>query len=502
MKSLKRIMCVVLVVVMLSGLCVCFADGGKDYTGYRKYVSLGDSIANGIGENNVDNKYMYRTPGAYPDRIANETGAELTQLACGGMRTVELRACLEDDYVMPDELANNFSREKVQEIRPLYAPAIADADLITLNIGSNDILTYALLRASEVLAEAGINISVSATPNDADGDLSSALGDALSSADSAGLLSDVVTAIIDGLSDGYTHFCQNWDAIIGDIYALNPDVTLMVAGFYNPLPKLKISDNSTVELGKAVDGIMQMFNAKIKYNSPYSDKYIYVDIMGVESLASKNGDSITDEGFFKSLVLDVHPSNEGQAEIAKRFIALIPECGGAPFTDISQLPRDFRVAIDRTYADGIVCGKTADKFCPNDSCTRAQIITMLWREAGSPKVKTVCKFDDVSSGSYYYDAVRWAIGKGIAKGMSETKFAPDSTCTRAQIVTFLYRYAGLPKVSGKMSFTDVPDGSWYGNAVCWAVNKEITKGVDANHFAPSSFCTRAQAVTFIYRFAA
>ena len=166
MKSARKILCLVLVAVMLSGLCVCFADGGKDYTGYRKYVSLGDSIANGIGENNVENKYMYRTPDAYPDLIAKEIGAELSQLACGGMRTVELRACLEDDYVMPDELANNFSLEKVQEIRHFYAPAIADADFITLNIGSNDILTYALLRAREALAENGIIINISeSSPN-------------------------------------------------------------------------------------------------------------------------------------------------------------------------------------------------------------------------------------------------------------------------------------------------------------------------------------------------
>lgn len=500
MKSAKQVLCLLLVAVMLSGLCVCFADGGKDYTGYRKYVSLGDSIANGIGENNVDNKYMYRTPDAYPDRIAKKIGAELTQLACGGMRTVELRACLEDDYVMPDELANNFSREKVQEIRKLYAPAIADADFITLNIGSNDVLTYAILRAKEALAEAGINISISETGGADSGDFSAALGNVLDSADSAGLLGNVINAIIDGLYDGYTHFCQNWDAIISDIYALNPNVTLMVAGLYNPFPSLKISDSASIEIGKAADSIIEMLNAKIKYNSPYSDKYIYVDIMGVESLATKHGYSITDEGFFQSLMLDVHPSNAGQAEIARRFIALIPECAGAPFTDISQKSLDFRNAIDWAYGKGIVCGKTADKFCPDDCCTRAQIITMLWRAAGSPKAKAACKFKDVSSDSYCYDAIRWAIGKGIAKGISSTEFAPDSICTRGQIVTFLYRYAGSPKANGKMSFTDVPDGSYCKSAVLWAVNKGIAKGFDANHFAPANSCTRAQAVTFIFRY--
>lgn len=500
MKTLKTILCLLLVASLLAGFCVCFADGGKDYSGYRKYVSLGDSIANGIGENNVENKYMNRTPGAYPDRIANEIGADLTQLACGGMRTVELRACLEDDYVMPDELANNFSREKVQEIRSLYAPAIADADFITLNIGSNDILTYAILRAKEALAKSGISLGA-ASSDEANGDFSGALGDILGTAEGVGMLADIVKDVVDGIYDGYTHFCKNWDAIIGDIYALNPNATLMVSGLYNPFPELKISDSSVLPLGKAADAVIELINMHIKNNSAYADKYIYVDIMGVESMATKFGDSITDEGFFKSVELNVHPSNEGQAEIAKRFIALIPECSGAPFTDIAAKPLNFRDAIDWAYAEGITNGKTAGSFCPDDSCTRGQIITMLWRAAGSPAASSACGFSDVSSSSYCYSAVCWAVGKGIAKGFTSTQFCPEKTCTRGQIVTFLYRYAGSP-AGGSTGFTDVAKTSYCYDAVCWAVENGIAKGFDSTHFAPDSFCTRAQSVTFLYRFMA
>lgn len=502
MKTAKRVLCILLAAVLLAGGCISLADSGKDYSGYRKYVSLGDSIANGIGENNVENKYMYRTPGAYPDRIANELNAELTQLACGGMRSVELRACLEDDYVMPDEYANNFSRAKVQEIRALYAPAIADADIITLNIGLNDVMTYALLRAKAASSELGVRIDNSITKLEAKGEYTAALVKLLEAVKTVDKYGTIVKAAVEGLYDGYNHFSENWDAIIGDIYELNPNVTLMVAGFYNPFDHLKISDNSLLELGKAADGIMAALNLKIKVGSPYASEYIYVDIMGVESISAKYGDSLTDEGFFKSVELNVHPSNEGQADIASRFIKLIPEKSGAPFTDIAAKPRDYRDAIDWAYAEGITNGKANDKFCPDDSCTRGQIVTMLWRAAGSPTAKGVCPFSDVAENSYCYDAVCWAWEKGIVKGFSATEFCPDSTCTRGQIVTFIYRYAGSPAVSGGAAFKDVSRDSYCFNAVCWAVENGVAKGFDNTHFSPESFCTRAQAVTFLFRYMA
>ncbi|MDO4816430.1 MAG: S-layer homology domain-containing protein [Bacillota bacterium] len=502
MKTAKRLLCVLMALLMLGGCLTALADSGKDYSGYRSYVSLGDSIANGIGENNVDNKYMYRTPGAYPDRIAREIGAQLTQLACGGMRTVELRACLEDDYVMPDEYANNFSRAKVQEIRSLYAPAIANADIITLNIGLNDVMTYAMLRAKAASSKLGVYIDSTIAELEAKGEYTSALVKLLDAVKTVDKYGNVAKEAIDGLYDGYNHFCENWDAIIGDIYKLNPKVTLMVAGFYNPFDHLKISDDSVLELGKAADGIMELLDVKIKNGSPYSSRYIYVDIMGVQSLAAKCGDSLTDEGFFKSVELNVHPSNEGQADIASRFIRLIPEKSGAPFTDIAAKPLDYRNAIDWAYKKGITNGRTDDTFCPDESCSRGQIITMLWRAAGSPKAKKACPFSDVDKDCYCYNAVCWGWEKGIVKGTSDGKFSPDSTCTRGQIVTFMYRYAGSPHVRGGANFSDVSRDSYCYNAVCWAVKNGIAKGFDSTHFSPEGFCTRAQAVTFLYRYMA
>ncbi|MCF0137951.1 MAG: S-layer homology domain-containing protein [Oscillospiraceae bacterium] len=502
MKTAKRLLSFLLAVLLLSGCCFAFARSAGDYSGYRQYVSLGDSIADGIGENNVENKYMHRTPGAYPDRIANELGAELTQLGCGGMRTVELRACLESDYVMPDEYANNFNREVVKSIRGRFAPAISNADIITLNIGSNDVATYALLRAKSASSALGVAIDSKVAELEAEGEYTGALVTLLNAVKTVDRYGSIVSEAISGLTEGYLRFCENWDAIIGDIYALNPDVTLLVAGFYNPFDHLKISDDSLLELGKAADGIMELMSLKISSGSPYSSRYIYVDIMGVESMAAKYGDSLTDEGFFQAVELNVHPSNEGQADIAERFIRLIPEKSGAPFTDIAAKPLDYRNAIDWAYAQGITAGRSETTFAPDETCSRGQIVTMLWRAAGSPAAKSGCGFADVAPGSYCYDAVCWGSEKGIVMGFSDAEFRPDAVCTRGQIVSFLYRYAGSPAVKGSVSFADVTPDSYCHDAVLWAVENGIARGFDSSRFAPDGLCTRAQAVTFIYRYMA
>ena len=216
MKKLRALLALTLVFALLASMGAAFA-AEKDYSGYEYYVALGDSIANGIGENNVANKYMNRTPGAYPERIAQATGAFWSQLGCGGMRTVELRACLEDDYVMPDEYANNFTKAKVDEIRHFYKPAVAAADLITLNIGANDVATYALLKAKAALADAGVSLSIINGATEDAADDATALSKLLGLAKKLGGIVGAVNAAIEGLAVGYARFAENWDAIVGEV---------------------------------------------------------------------------------------------------------------------------------------------------------------------------------------------------------------------------------------------------------------------------------------------
>ena len=158
----------------------------------------------------------------------------------------------------------------------------------------------------------------------------------------------------------------------------------------------------------------------------------------------------------------------------------------------------FYEAVKWAVENGITTGVGNDLFAPEQPCTRAQIVTFLWRAAGSPEPKTAVSFADVPAGSYYAKAVAWAIENGITNGMTETTFAPNATCTRGQSVTFLYRaLKGI--ASGSVNFTDVPANAFYADAVNWAVASDVTNGTSNTTFSPNADCTRAEIVTFLYR---
>ena len=150
--------------------------------------------------------------------------------------------------------------------------------------------------------------------------------------------------------------------------------------------------------------------------------------------------------------------------------------------------------------NGITNGTDATHFSPDELCTRAQAVTFLWRKAGNPAPKSdVMLFTDVPAGSYYYDAVLWAVENGITLGTSATTFGPNETCTRAHIVTFLWRFERCPAAGGENQFSDVSSRAYYADAVLWAVERSITNGTSETTFGPDESATRAQIVTFLYR---
>ena len=170
-----------------------------------------------------------------------------------------------------------------------------------------------------------------------------------------------------------------------------------------------------------------------------------------------------------------------------------------PFVDVKE-GAYYYDAVLWAVEQKITSGTSATTFSPDASCTRAQMVTFLWRAAGSPKVENGKNpFTDVQADAYYYDAVLWAVEKGVTSGTSATTFSPDATVTRGQTVTFLYRNAGSPEVSGTMPFTDVEADAYYAKAVQWAVQQKITTGTSETTFSPMSDCTRGQIVTFLYR---
>lgn len=187
----------------------------------------------------------------------------------------------------------------------------------------------------------------------------------------------------------------------------------------------------------------------------------------------------------------------GKVEITPSFVKQAEEPSWV-FVDV-KTGDYFYDAVQWAVGKGITNGTSAETFSPEDPCTRAQIVTFLWRAAGSPVVNYAMNMTDVAADAYYAEAVRWALSEGITTGTSADQFSPDATCTREQAVTFLYRAAGSPAVSGESAFEDVGADAYYARAVAWAAQNGVTNGISQALFGTGSDCTRAQIVTFLYR---
>ncbi len=179
-----------------------------------------------------------------------------------------------------------------------------------------------------------------------------------------------------------------------------------------------------------------------------------------------------------------------------------PSTSGAPTaSDYVDVPAGayYTNALNWALEKGITAGTGANTFGPDSRCSRAQIMTFLWRAAGSPTVSGGPTFSDVADDAYYAAAVQWAVAQGITSGTGADTFSPDGTCTRAQAVALIYKALGSPEVSGTNGFTDVDSNAYYANAVQWALSKGVTSGTSATTFSPDSQCTRAQIVTFLFK---
>lgn len=185
----------------------------------------------------------------------------------------------------------------------------------------------------------------------------------------------------------------------------------------------------------------------------------------------------------------------GKVEITPSFVKQTPS---QAFVDV-KTGDYFYDAVLWAVGKGITNGTSAETFSPEDPCTRAQIVTFLWRAAGSPVVNYAMDLSDVAGDVYYAEAVRWALSEGITTGTSDHTFSPDAVCTREQAVTFLWRAAGSPTVSGESAFEDVGADAYYARAVAWAAQNGVTNGISQALFGTGSDCTRAQIVTFLYR---
>lgn len=402
-KTMKRMLAVFLTALMISSAFTCMSSAvlnedavAKHKGQYKNYLLLGDSVASGYRDEVTDNdsdwnemhneSTYWRVPGSYADVLANAIidDKSMTAFAGPGFRTIEIRYMLEDDYaaICDDEYLFHPSQLYVYEdygyppgderIRKAYQQAVKDADLITLGVGGNDWGAYLSWVVTDVLEEENVADEYIKMVEDiiAESDMDlSALEDIFEVAHIAGALPALISTIPDALNYGLRNFYTNWDIMIADIYAYNPDVTLMVLG---------MSDNS------------------LKGN--------YFDYPGVE------GEKIETE-----------EQNEAVASLMTTVIDFIMSVGNKPMIDGAEKFGYTYVNTDgTTYVDSHP-DAAGHEFIAN------KIIEAL------PDAAVYNKYEDMTTGNKYYNAVEYVVLKGIMTGTSETTFSPDSAITKGQL---------------------------------------------------------------------
>lgn len=245
--------------------------------------------------------------------------------------------------------------------------------------------------------------------------------------------------------------------------------------------------------------VAETANGSVKVEPNFADVGDTVTITATPDVGYRVKDVVVTDIYGDEL--DVSRASDGT------YSFVMPRSRVTVTVTFEQLSTSFTdVAADDYYYDaviwavknGVTTGITDTTFGPELACTRAQMVTFLWRAAGSPIVDAANPFYDVQPGDYYYDAVKWAVSKGITTGVTASTFCPDDTVSRAQTVTFLWRFDGSKAAEGS-SFTDVSADAYYAAAVDWAVANGVTDGLTATGFGPDAVCTRAQIVTFLYR---
>ena len=279
-----------------------------------------------------------------------------------------------------------------------------------------------------------------------------------------------------------------------DLYNNNSN-TCIVSVTYKGRSHHSSSTSNTVSASTASNGKVSLDKSTAKKGDTVTvtvtpDAGYQLDKLTVTDAKGKTVD-VTDKGNGKF----TFTMPDGKVEIKAVFAKKVET---SPFGDVSTDAYYYK-AVQWAQEKGITDGISSDLFGPKQPCTRSQIVTFLWRAAGSPEPKgTAAGMTDVAPGSYYAKAVAWAVENGITTGTAEGTFSPDATCTRAQAVTFLAR-AQNAKATGKTAFSDVPADSYFADAVAWAQANGVTTGTSETTFSPDSDCTRAQIVTFLYR---
>ncbi|MBR2047542.1 MAG: S-layer homology domain-containing protein [Oscillospiraceae bacterium] len=457
---MKKLISIVLCLCMILSMALCASAAGSKYV----YVALGDEIA--AGEDLPEGEK------SYAQLVADAIGAELVNHAKDGMTAAALL-----EQVQSGEITEDLAR----------------ANLITITCVVHDTIDLVFAKALESynaeydpdLTSAEL-MEILKNPSMTDPKFMNLVAIALDVFN--GNPNEGIPPYLE--SEEFSYAMDNAmamvDAVMAAIKAINPNAAIVITNQYNPYKNL--GGMYALVVPKLDQGLQKLNEALAATDYTVVDLYSYFNTSTENlcnaSLSPKN--------------MDFTPNAAGHAVIAELLLAGLPEL--TPFVDVSPSQYYFEPVLWAVEND-ITQGVGAGKFGPERDCTRAQIVTFLWRAAGSPEpTSSENPFEDVTSDDWFYKAVLWAVEKNITKGMSATTFGPNLSCQRAQVVTFLWRANGSPAPeTTENTFTDVAESDYFYAPVLWAVENGVTQGVGNGLFGPVRTCTRGQIVTFLFR---
>lgn len=502
--------------VMLIGLLaipsLADTNNAPNEYGIRNYVALGDSIATGLNDNTETNEDAYGSwQDGYTVKLAERlnlideqcwesvdgqeesyytspNGSGFRSWAFPAMRTLEIRHQVDASYEYERDrfadywLDNGELNEAIQEeyncdVGELIRQDIKGADLITLNIGSNDVL-LSQLRITAWELEDKFGVGSSAIVDLMKSKLG--FGDAPTlpeGVDENKLVLEFIPKFLVNVLKGYNQFLQQMPKILKALRDQAPEAQIVVLGIFNPLHhSLSLTDGKLpVSLGEMIDGVMLPVNLAMAADAALYG-CTYVDVVDVTTDGS------------------MHPDNEGYLDIADRIEKRLR--AKTSYKDIRILSGENQAAVRWGYETNNFPGLSEKYFHPAMLATRAQVVESLYHMAGTPPdVEPVQSFIDVKEKAEYYDAVQWAVANGIASGLTRNTFSPGVAISLKQLANALYQYDRYLTPEGQSGLTD-----GYDDALTWASATGISSGI-SKVAMKTALATRAQAVLMIYRYA-
>lgn len=427
-RFMKKVVTVILCCAMLTGAVTCFASG-KNYRNYGKYVLLGDSVASGHNDLVYVDSEFKRVEDSYGAYVADELGVEYIPMACPGTRTIDMRYMLEDDYPADDYLFHDAHDVEVMKSRiPEYRKAISEAGLITLGVGGNDFgtfLTWVIARELEKFDSCNEYVEALKellAKGGADDDTLANLDKVVELAKLMGAMPELVQVLPTAIKYGIENFSQNWDIVIEDILALNPDVELLVIGMFDNGVKNE-EDAAASEAGTTVPSLGQ----------------IVVDLANtpMKEGAEKYGYTFVDT---TGTVCDTyHPKKEGHRHIADRILAALPDAD-FPYTDVAT-DSEYYNDIQFMYNHGYMNGISDTEFGLDSAMTKSALAQALYNISGAPSVDADdATFNDMDSSDPGFNSAVWAVSNGILSA-KDGKFSPNDEITAVELAMSLVKLA-------------------------------------------------------------